>query len=1093
MQVKAWEENVVLPTYEVAKPDKNPLFLEKRVYQGSSGKVYPLPVTEKIADKPTDKTYRAVYLENDYLKVMILPELGGRIQRALDKTNGYDFIYFNHVIKPALVGLVGPWISGGIEFNWPQHHRPSTFMPVEHELVPNADGSQTVIVSEIDQMYGTKGEARFTLYPDKAYIQIDGQLYNRTDLPQTFLWWANPAVPVNDHTYSVFPPDVNAVMDHGKRAVSSFPIATGTYYKYDYSDGVDISRYKNVKVPTSYMAYHSDYNFMGNYDEKVAAGLLHVADHHVSPGKKQWTWGSGDFGQAWDRNLTDHDGPYIELMTGVFTDNQPDFSWLAPYEEKTFTQYFMPYKGVGHIKNATKDAAINVELTDGKTRVAVYASSKLSAQLTLALDDEVLFTDHVALTPNAAYEKLLDTPIAAIDERVKLTLSDDHGVIVAYQGAPAAIADLPDPAAAIGEPTAIKTTEELFLAAQHIEQYRHATLDAAAYYQEGLRRDASDIRLNNGYGLYLYRRAEFKAAKAHFARAVARQELHTPNPDTGAPRFNLGLAQLALGEDAAAFDSFYKATWNDDTKGPAFFQLALAAARQGNDRQALAFVTQALTRNTHHLKARVLQVVLMRRLGQPVDAAIAANLAIDPLDLGSLYEAGRGDVAAQATWQQAMRQSLNNYLELADDYWQMGELTAAAAILQAAPAGPMPHYYLAALALAQGDPRQAAAELAAAEAADPTYCFPNKLREYRVLTTLIAAFPDDTPHASYYLGNLLYDKRRHEAAIAAWEKAQEQLPDFPTLLRNLAFARYNVQDDLKGALALQAKAQALDPTDARLLLELNSLQQLAGQPVATRLAGLEGKLDLVHQRDDLLVEYITLLNASGRYQDALAEIMHRQFHPWEGGEGKVSTQYVTALTELAKAALATAPQKAIVLLNRSLERPANLGEGKLANYHDNLSEYLLGVAYDKLNDPEAAREHFEKATIGDQEPGDVLYYNDQPADLILYMGLAYLRLGETKAAKRCFYALTTYGQKHLHDVAHYDYFAVSMPQTTVFKADITKNHRIYCRYLLALGHYGLGQHDLARQLATAVLAAVPDHLGAITLLQRLADPLFETL
>lgn len=296
--VTAWEESVVIPTYEVGDPDKNPLFFEKRVYQGSSGKVYPLPVTEKISDTKVDKTYQAVFLENDYLKVMLLPELGGRIHSAIDKTNQYDFVYHNHVIKPALVGLCGPWISGGIEFNWPQHHRPSTFMPVEYTIVENPDGSKTVWTGEIDQMYGTKGSAGFTLYPDKAYIEITGKVFNRTDIPQTFLWWANPAVPVNDHTISVFPPDVHAVMDHGKRAVSSFPIATGEYYKYDYSAGIDISRYKNIKIPTSYMAYHSDYDFIGNYDEAKQAGLLHVADHHVSPGKKQWTWGNSDFGKA---------------------------------------------------------------------------------------------------------------------------------------------------------------------------------------------------------------------------------------------------------------------------------------------------------------------------------------------------------------------------------------------------------------------------------------------------------------------------------------------------------------------------------------------------------------------------------------------------------------------------------------------------------------------------------------------------------------------------------------------------------------------------------------------------------------------------
>ena len=343
-QVRIWEEKITIPTYEVGEPDKNPMFLEKRVYQGSSGKVYPYPTTEKISREKTDKEYRAVFLENQYIKVMILPELGGRIQRAYDKTNGYDFVYYNHVIKPALVGLAGPWISGGIEFNWPQHHRPTTYMPVDYMIQEKEDGSKTLLVHDVDQMYGTKMIAAFTLYPDKAFIEIRGQLYNRTSLPQTFLWWANPAVPVNDYTQSIFPPDVHSVMDHGKRDVSRFPIANGVYYKHDYSEGVDISRYKNIPVPTSYMAEKSDYDFVGGYDYQKEAGLLHVADHHISPGKKQWTWGCGDFGKAWDRNLTDEDGPYVELMTGVYTDNQPDFTWLKPFEEKVFRQYFMPYK-----------------------------------------------------------------------------------------------------------------------------------------------------------------------------------------------------------------------------------------------------------------------------------------------------------------------------------------------------------------------------------------------------------------------------------------------------------------------------------------------------------------------------------------------------------------------------------------------------------------------------------------------------------------------------------------------------------------------------------------------------------------------------
>lgn len=248
--VKVWEEDILLPTYGIGRPEKNPMFLEKRVYQGSSGVVYPYPVIEKIEDTCEEKSYHAVWLENEYLKVMILPELGGRIQMAFDKIKQRHFIYYNHVIKPALVGLTGPWISGGIEFNWPQHHRPSTFLPVDYSIEQCKDGSVIVWVSERERMFGQKGTAGFTLHPGRAVLEIQGKVSNPTPLPQTFLWWANPAVAVNADYQSVFPSDVNAVFDHGKRDVSRYPIATGTYYKMDYSAGVDISRYKNIPVPT---------------------------------------------------------------------------------------------------------------------------------------------------------------------------------------------------------------------------------------------------------------------------------------------------------------------------------------------------------------------------------------------------------------------------------------------------------------------------------------------------------------------------------------------------------------------------------------------------------------------------------------------------------------------------------------------------------------------------------------------------------------------------------------------------------------------------------------------------------------------------
>ena len=431
--VKAWRELVTIPTYEVGKPEKNPMFLEKRVYQGSSGVVYPYPVIESISDEKVDKEWKAIYIENEYIKVMILPELGGRIQMAYDKIKQRHFVYYNHVIKPALVGLTGPWISGGIEFNWPQHHRPSTYLPVDATIVENEDGSVTVWVNEMERMFHQKGMAGFTLRPGCAYLEIQGRVFNRTNLPQTFLWWANPAVEVNDQYQSVFPPDVNAVFDHGKRAVSSFPIATGTYYKMDYSAGVDISNYRNIPVPTSYMAVNSKYDFEGGYENDTKGGMLHVASHHFSPGKKQWTWGNGDFGRAWDRNLTDEYEdkgfrPYIELMAGVYTENQPDFTWLMPYEEKQFVQYFMPYREIGIVKQASKDFILNIEEAgEGKVTFKVLATSKKTVRIVLNGEGDIYYYNKVVtLSPETVLTETVTTGSESLsDLRLAIELAEN--------------------------------------------------------------------------------------------------------------------------------------------------------------------------------------------------------------------------------------------------------------------------------------------------------------------------------------------------------------------------------------------------------------------------------------------------------------------------------------------------------------------------------------------------------------------------------------------------------------------------------------------------------------------------------------------
>lgn len=1087
-RVRAWAQTILIPTYRIGAPDQNPMFLEKRVYQGSSGVVYPYPVIDRVFDDKHDQEYTALFLENRYLKIMILPELGGRVQMAQDKTNGYHFIYYNRVIKPALVGLAGPWISGGIEFNWPQHHRPSTFEPVDWRIVENEDGSQTVWCAEIDRMFFTKGMHGLTLYPDRAYLQVRVQLYNRTSEPQTFLWWANPAVPVNDDYQSVFPPDVHAVMDHGKRDVSDFPIATGTYYKVNYAPGTDISRYKNIPVPTSYMAYHSDYDFLGDYDHSRQAGMLHIANHHVVPGKKQWTWGNGDFGRAWDRQLTDEDGPYIELMCGAFTDNQPDFSWITPGEEKRFAQFFMPYSKIGPAKNASEDAVVNLEFDrpdraiigvyvtrPSETRIELWHHGARSWEKVASLSPERVLIESVALPENT---RPTQVTLRVVDNETEREL-------VAFTPLPDEQKPIPAPATAAKPPSEISSNEELYLNGLHLEQYRHATYAPEPYFEEALRRDPFDSRCNNALGLLLSRRGKFAEAEPYFRQAISSLTRRNPNPYDGEPYYNLGLSLKMQGSYTEAFDAFYKAVWSAAWQDSAYFQLAQLAARRGDYAQALELAENALRRNGTHHQARHLKIALLRHAGRLAEARAECERAfqLDVMDYGARWEEQRIRNQVLAPKNGALKNLVSEHAHthtaIALDYMHAGLFDDAVTVLEAAPGSdPMVRYFIGYCWLQRGDLNGARGAFEQAAQLSPDYCFPQQLESVVALKSAMQVNPRDM-RAPYYLGNFWYAHRRYEEAIACWEKARELDPSFPTVYRNLGLAYYNKRHDPEAARTAYERAFALNPADARVLFELDQLDKQLNRAPGERLARLEQYRELVARRDDLTIEYITLLNLHARYSEAYDVLMGRSFHPWEGGEGKTTGQYVINLVEQARERIAAGRYlEAAELLQRATIYPSNLGEGKLPNAQENNIYYYLGLAYKGLGEVDKARAALERASIGLSEPTSPLYYNDQPPDMIYYQGLARQELGCADEAREIFQKLVDYGERHFNDDVKMDYFAVSLPTFLVFEQDLDLRNRVHCHYMIALGQLGLGNRNAAQEQFERVLALDANHQGA---------------
>ncbi|HEX3627246.1 MAG TPA: DUF5107 domain-containing protein [Verrucomicrobiae bacterium] len=1120
-------EELVIPTYMPAPPDKNPMFLEKRVYQGSSGKVYPLPFTDRISEKPIERKWKAIWIENQYIRALVLPEIGGRIHVLQDKTNGYDVIYRQPVIKPALVGLAGPWISGGIEFNWPQHHRPATFLPVDFEIERHADGSITIWCSDHDPMCRMKGMHGVCLHPGKSFLELKVRAYNRTPFVHTFLWWANVATRVHEAYQSFFPPDVYYVADHARRSMSEYPPAKGFYYGVNYgkrgAKGIppneipsqfvpphcraprnknpdlpdyapnDLSFYANIPVPTSYMCLGSRQDFFGGYDYKARAGIIHIANHHISPGKKQWTWGNHEFGYAWDRNLTDADatgefGPYIEIMAGVYTDNQPDFSFLQPGETKSWSQYWYPIQKIGPAQHANLDAAISLRLEKRKLHVGIAVTdSHPRAVVSLSARGKSLVRWTRDLSPALAVIETITLPkrIAATDCVLRVRTSDGRELI-SYQPQPPAKGEVPPPATEPPAPEEISSNDELFITGLHLDQYRHATRMPTLYWLEALRRDPMDSRCNNAMGLWHMRRGEFTVAAGYFSKAIERLTRRNANPYDGEALYNQGLCLRFLGRWDDAYDSFYKATWNQAWAGAAYHSLAEIDCRRQHWDRALDHLVRSLQFNTGNLRARNLKALVLRRLGRPdeADVLLRATIKMDPLDWWSRHILAKEDGG-----------DLQVRLDLAHDYARAGFFEDAIDILKnaVARAGDLPNqswgaaplvaYTLGWLCEKNGDEKSALKYFKQGASLPPDYCFPSRLQEKSIFKAAMRANPKDA-RAPYYLGNFMYDRRRHEEAIALWERSAKLDPNFSIVWRNLGIGLFNISKKPKQARAAYARAFEANPNDARLLYELDQLWKRMGEKPQKRLAQLEKHPKLVARRDDLSLELCALYNQTGHHEKAAQIIRERNFQPWEGGEGGPLGQHVRAHVAMGSAAMAARDfARAKQHFELALTSPLNLGEAKhlLANQSD--IHFQLGEALAELGDTVSARKHWLLAATfkGDFQEMSVRAFSE----MTYYSGLALKKLGETAKAKKLFQDLLGYARTLQRSTAKIDYFATSLPTMLIFEDDLQFRQETTALFLQAQALLGLGKQTQAKGLLKRVLSRDPSHAQAADLLSEI--------
>ncbi|WP_022919117.1 DUF5107 domain-containing protein [Ruania albidiflava] len=1122
--VAVWRTGLTLPTYLPEEPSTLPAYLDQRVYQGSSGRIYPLPFHERIAADPTTRTWDAIHLENEWLRVVVLPELGGRVHTVIDRSSGVDLFYSNPVVKPALVGLAGPWLAGGIEMNWPQHHRPATFLPTDAHIESHEDGSVTVWCSDHDPFERMKGMHGVHLDPGSAALELRVRLYNRTPLTQTFLWWANVAARVHTDYQAFFPTDVSMIADHAKRAVCAYPVADRPYYDLDYparrdrtftaASGKEVTGdrldwWENIVVPTSYMVTHTDHDFFGGYDHRSQVGFVHVADRRVGVGKKLWTWGNSAFGRAWEANLADDASAYVELMAGVFTDNQPDFAFLAPGETKVFRQRWYPVRDVGPVQQATEDAALAARRTPSGLGVGVVPTRRHERLEVLLLPDggarpgqghsgaqgapgEALASWAGPAAPDEPVQWEVD--LTEVTRAVRVEVRSDGRLLLEHMlpgadgtaegaGAEEAMHPAREPAA----PEQVGTVGELVDIAGHLVQYRHATRSPEPYWAEALRRDPEHPGAHTAVGVRRLRQGRWAEAAEHLRRAVAALTAYHPTPPDMSAHYHLALALTALGDLEEAYDLLGRASWDRRWRAPAGYEMARLDAAAGRHHAARDRLADVLRTEPEHLQALTLAALTERRLGHEDAAAELLHRAssIDPLHWWTRHAFGEQlGCDAQTCLDVALEYAATGYTTEALAVLDRAQVQEATRVRGQTAAGPLLALHRADLLAQAGDTGGEATALAAAQAADARWCFPGRAADAAMLERMVARHPDHA-RAWALLGHWRYAVGREQEAVQAWRAAAGQASD-AVVSRNLGLAAVNLDGDLAAAREHYDRALAQDPDDARLLLESDQLDRRRRVAVAERIATLQAAADRVAERDDLTTTLVGLLVSAGKPERARELMTGRVFQPWEGGEGEVLRAWERTCVALARRTLAAGDAPgALELLGAAIGPPAHLGEARHPLASTARLQLLLGDAHALAGQGEQAELAWRDAAeqVGDFRTMSAARHSENS----YFSVLALRRLGAADRAEHLQADLAEFTAELASTEPHIPYFATSLPQLLLFPPDLREGRDVQVAFLRAQLHVLAGDLAAGQDQLTEVLAAAPDHAEAHDLLAELSD------
>ena len=1069
--VRAYEGKITMPTYLLDPAEKAPIFERDWSYQRAKRSVYPYPLNDNMTRNRQDVTYDCLYLENEYVELCIIPEIGGRLMYAIDKTNGYDIFYHNHVVKPANVGMTGAWISGGVEWNMFHHHRQTSHIPCDWTITESPDGSKTIWVGETEYRHRMQWAIGVTLHPGKSYMEISGRMMNGTQNSNSMLYWSNVSTLVDENYEICFPQETEFVTFHCKNWFAHWPVTHETFNGMEfYKDGVDASWWKNHYMSNSMFVYDQKADFVAGYDHGRHAGTMLTGNHNIIKGGKFWLWGPNS---EWDTKiLTDDSGHYIELMVGAYSDNQPDYNWNMPYETKTFSQYWYGIRDMEGVKAGDRDAAINMALTaPGEVLLGVNATSRMKGlRVRLLREGKALFEDSIAsIDPASPYVRTVGVDSGVKESELTMELLDAKGkTMLSYTPV------VKDPSAPLPpiverpkKPSDIANTEECFLVGLRNLQFHNPFIDPTDYFLEVLRRDPGDTRANTQMGVWYRLRGEYEKAAGYLRTAIRRQTHDYTRPKDAEAMYNLGLILKVQGKTEAALDTLYRATWNYTYNSGANTQLAQIYAQQGNWEMALDRLNEAIAYNGRNFQAMTFKGLVLKEMGRRDEAmkCFKAVLAEDPLNAMAIHETSHGD-----SFRTFMREQPESYLELALLYEHNGFRDEAVELLKdidSRVAWPTVKMYLAYWA---DCPKCAAQYYADALKLPVGYCNPFRLETIDVLNQAKAACPDsERPY--YYMGNLLYNIQP-DNAIKEWEKCVEMNPQDDLAWRNLGWAHWLHTKDYARSAECYKKAIAINPAPLY-LEECDQAMEALAAPVSERYEILKSHHETGVKRYYPLAQEVVLGTYMGDY-DYVLDLLDNCYFPTREGVANFHDNFVDACVLAGQKKMREGDvQGAIDLYKKAFTYPENhqvfLVDERAT--HDAQINYELGVAYEALGDGENARKYFELSANQD-------YKLKGSQDFRYWTGLSLKKLGRNREARAIFKQMVKEGKSRIITEYINFYGAEGTTGATVEG----KNSAAY--YTQALGQMGLGHKCKARRLLRKVKALKSDHLWANELLKK---------